>query len=101
MDIKLEGRHVEIGDELKERITARLETLGKRFGPITHARVSIEKKAHQNDQRAEATAVVNIAGATITSTRESATVVAAVNEVLETLTLDLQEHVERSRKDHR
>ena len=101
MDIKLEGRQVEIGDELKERIESKLENLSKRFGPITHARVSIEKKSHNNEQRAEVVAVVNISGTTITVNRESATVVVAVNEMLETLSLELQTYVEKKRKDHR
>lgn len=101
MDIKLEGRQVEIGAELRERIETRLDSLDKRFGPITHARVSVEKKSHVNEQRAEVTALVNLAGHTVAVTRESSTVVAAVNEALETLTEDVKTYVERSRKAHR
>ncbi|MBF0159454.1 MAG: ribosome-associated translation inhibitor RaiA [Magnetococcales bacterium] len=101
MDIKIEGRQVEIGSELQERIEKRMDSLDQRFGPITHARISVEKKAHKNEQRAEVTAVVNIAGGTITASREAATVVGAVNDVMETLTLELQTHVEKSRKDYR
>ncbi|MBF0368355.1 MAG: ribosome-associated translation inhibitor RaiA [Magnetococcales bacterium] len=101
MDIKLEGRQVELGDELRERIQKRMENLDQRFGPITHARVSIEVKAHKNDQRAEAKAVVNVAGTTITATKENSTVVASVNDVLDTLTKELKDHVERSKKKRR
>lgn len=100
MEIKLEGRQVEIGDELKERINKRLDALDKRFGPITHARVSIEKKAHRNEQRAEAVCVINLSGNTLTATKESPTVVGAVNELMDTLTENLLEYVER-KKDHR
>ncbi|MBF0448904.1 MAG: ribosome-associated translation inhibitor RaiA [Magnetococcales bacterium] len=101
MEIKLEGRQVDIGNELQERITKRLDSLDRRFGPITHARISIERRPHNNEQRAEATAVVNIAGSTITAVKESATVVAAVNETLDTLTENLKGHVEKTKKDHR
>lgn len=101
MEIKLEGRQVELGSELQERITKRFENLDQRFGPITHARFTVERRPHNNDQRAEGTAVVNIAGSTITATKESATVVAAVNDTLETLTENLKGHVDKNKKDHR
>ncbi len=101
MEIKLEGRQVELGSELQERIKKRLDSLDRRFGPITHARFSVERRPHKNEQRAEAKAVVNIAGSTITAAKESATVVAAVNETLDTLTQNLKAHVEKKKKDHR
>lgn len=101
MEIKLEGRHVELGTELRDRVQKRFEGLDARFGPLTHARLSVEKKAHKNEQRAEATAVVNLAGVSITATKEAASVVAAVNETLDTLTENLNEYSEKSRKDHR
>ncbi|MBF0309781.1 MAG: ribosome-associated translation inhibitor RaiA [Magnetococcales bacterium] len=97
MDVKLEGRQVEIGNELRERIEKRLENLDRRFGPITHARLSVEKKAHRNEQRAEVTAVINIPGQTLTATKEAATVVEAVNETLDTLTEEIQEIVKKAK----
>lgn len=100
MEIKLEGRQVEIGDELRERISKRLEALDKRFGPITHARVSIEKKAHRNEQRAEAMCVINLSGNTLTATKEASTVVGSVNDLMDTLTENLLEYVEK-KKEHR
>ncbi|MBF0425811.1 MAG: ribosome-associated translation inhibitor RaiA [Magnetococcales bacterium] len=100
MDIKLEGRNVELGNELRERIQKRMEAMDRRFGPITHARVTVQKNAHKNEGRAEVTAVVNVSGNTLTAKKESATVVAAVNEAMETLDLELQHFVEKN-KDHR
>ena len=101
MEIKLEGRQVELGEELRERIRSRLESMDKRFGPITHARVSIERSVRKTEQRAKVTAVVNLAGATMTVTKEAATVVAAVNETLEILSLELAQHSEKTKKNHR
>ena len=101
MEIKLEGRQVELGEELRERIRSRLESMDKRFGPITHARVSIERSVRKTEQRAQVTAVVNLAGATMTVTKEAATVVAAVNETLEILSLELAQHSEKTKKNHR
>ncbi|MBF0138904.1 MAG: ribosome-associated translation inhibitor RaiA [Magnetococcales bacterium] len=98
MEIKLEGRQLDIGDELKDRITKRLENLDHRFGPITSARFTIEKHAHKNEQRAEAKAVINVPGITITATKESATVMAAVNETIDTLTEELKTHAEKKKK---
>ncbi|MBF0177782.1 MAG: ribosome-associated translation inhibitor RaiA [Magnetococcales bacterium] len=100
MDIKFEGRNVELGDELRERIQKRMEAMDRRFGPVTHARVSVQKNAHKNEGRAEVTAVVNVSGTTLTAKRESATVVAAVNDALETLDLELQ-HFTEKHKEHR
>ncbi|MBF0193691.1 MAG: ribosome-associated translation inhibitor RaiA [Magnetococcales bacterium] len=101
MEIKLEGRQVDLGSELQERIKKRLDSLDRRFGPITHARFTVERRPHKNEQRAEAKAVVNIAGSTITAAKEAPTVVAAVNETLDTLTENLKGHVEKTKKDHR
>ncbi|MBF0383691.1 MAG: ribosome-associated translation inhibitor RaiA [Magnetococcales bacterium] len=101
MEIKLEGRQVDLGNELQERIKKRLDSLDRRFGPITHARVTVEKRPHNNEQRAEAKAIINIAGSTITVAKEAATVVAAVNETLDILTENLKGHVEKKKKDHR
>ena len=101
MEIKMEGRQVDLGDPIKDKITERFKNLDKRFGPITHARLSVEKKAHNNDQRAEVKAVVNITGSTITAKKEMPTVLQAVNETLDTLTLELKSHVEKTRKSHR
>lgn len=98
MEIKMEGRQVEIGAELQERIHTRLGNLDHRFGPITNARVSIERKAHKNEQRAEAKAIVNVVGATITATKEAASVMAAVNEMIDILTEELQTHAERRKE---
>ncbi|MGN7611362.1 HPF/RaiA family ribosome-associated protein [Magnetococcales bacterium HHB-1] len=95
MDLKIEGRQIEIGNELRERVQKRMDSLDQRFGPITHARLSIEKKAHRNDQRIEVKAIVNIVGKTITVHRAAPTVIAGVNETLETLTRDIRTHVEK------
>ncbi|MBF0162021.1 MAG: HPF/RaiA family ribosome-associated protein [Magnetococcales bacterium] len=101
MEIKLEGRQVELGDELCERIRSRLENLDERFGPITHARISVERSVRKIEQRAKVTAVVHISGSTLTVSKDSPTVVAAVNETLETLSLELAEHIEKTKKSHR
>ena len=101
MEIKLEGRQVELGEALQERIRSRLEAMDERFGPITHARVSVDRSARKSEQRAKVTAVVNVVGTTLTVSKESATVVAAVNDTLETLSLELAEHTEKKKKNHR
>ena len=101
MEIKLEGRQVELGDELQERIRGRLDALDQRFGPITHARVSVDRSMRKNEQRAKVTAVINVVGTTLTVSKESATVVVAVNDTLETLSLELAEHTEKTKKNHR
>ena len=101
MEIKLEGRQVELGDELKERVRKRLEGLDDRFGPLTHARVTVSRNARKNEQRAQVVAVVNIAGSTITASKDSPTVVAAVNECMDTLTEMLKDHVDKTKKAHR
>ncbi|WP_130471866.1 HPF/RaiA family ribosome-associated protein [Candidatus Magnetaquicoccus inordinatus] len=101
MEIKLEGRQVELGDELCERIRNRMTSMDQRFGPITHARLSVERSVRKIEQRAKVTAVVHISGTTVTVTKETPTVVAAVNEALETLSLELAEHVEKTKKSHR
>jgi putative sigma-54 modulation protein len=98
MEIKLEGRQVDLGDELRERITSRLDNLDRRFGPITHARISVERKAHRNNSRAEATAVINVAGHTIAVSKDAPNVVTVINELLDTLTNDMRTHVEKTKK---
>lgn len=100
MDIKFEGRQVDLGNELRERVTQRLQGLDKRFGPITHARLSVEKKAHKNEQRAAAKAVASLAGATLTAAKEAPTVLQSVNDVLDTLTNEMKSFSEK-KKDKR
>ncbi|MBF0622406.1 MAG: ribosome-associated translation inhibitor RaiA [Magnetococcales bacterium] len=92
MDIKMEGRQVELGDDLRERIQSRFDSLDDRFGPMSHARISVEKKAHKNDQRAEVTAVVHIGKTTLTASKEAPTVIAAVNDTLDTLTREIKNY---------
>lgn len=101
MDIKMEGRNLDLGDELRERIQTRLDSLNDRFGPMTSARVTVSKNAHKNDQRAEATAVVNVLNSTITATKEAPTVVGAVNDTLDTLTREISTKVAKTKKNHR
>ncbi|MBF0126369.1 MAG: ribosome-associated translation inhibitor RaiA [Magnetococcales bacterium] len=101
MEVKIEGRQVDIGDELRERINKLFDNLDQRFGPLTHARISVERKAHNNEQRASAKTVVNVAGKTLSAAKESATVVGAVNDTMETLTQELLTHLEKSKKNHR
>ncbi|MBF0624841.1 MAG: ribosome-associated translation inhibitor RaiA [Magnetococcales bacterium] len=101
MEIKFEGRQVDLGDELRQRVQKRFDSLDKRFGPITHARLSVEKMAHKNEQRAVVKAIVNIAGNTLTATRDAPTVMNAVNDTLDTLTQELQTYVEKKNKEHR
>ena len=101
MEIKLEGRQVELGDELQDRIRNRLENLDRRFGPITHARVSVERSVKKIEQRAKVKVVVNVPGDTITISKEAPTVVAAVNEALEILGLELKEYSEKKQKKNR
>lgn len=98
MEMKLEGRHVELGAEIQERITKKLNNLDQRFGPVTHARVTVERKSRKNEKRASATLVINIAGKTLSVSKEAATVVAAVNEGLDGMTHELQTYVEKKRK---
>ena len=101
MEIKLEGRHVELGAELQERINKRLDSFDQRFGPITHARVTVERKARKNEQRATAKLVINIAGATLTVSKEAPNVVAAVNEALDAIHHELKTHVDKKRKSNK
>ena len=101
MEIKLEGRQVELGDELRQRIQKRLDSLDQRFGPITHARITVSRNAHKNEQRAKVQAVINVAGGTITASKETPTVVAAVNDTLDKLTEKLKEHVDKTKKKKR
>ncbi|MBF0212618.1 MAG: ribosome-associated translation inhibitor RaiA [Magnetococcales bacterium] len=101
MEVKIEGRQVDIGDELRDRIQKQFDNLDQRFGPLTHGRISVERKAHNNEQRASVKTVVNVAGKTISATKESATVIGAINETLDTLTEELLTHAEKSKKSHR
>ncbi|MBF0589495.1 MAG: ribosome-associated translation inhibitor RaiA [Magnetococcales bacterium] len=101
MDIKIEGRQVEIGNELRERIQKRMNNLDKRFGPLTHARMTVEKNPHHKQNPAMAKAVVNLAGKSITATKEAENIMAAVNETLDTLAHEVQEHAEKKKTGRR
>lgn len=101
MDVKFEGRNVELGAELRERMQKRFDGLDSKFGPLTYARMTVEKTAHKNEQRAEATALVNLTGISLTATKEAATVVGAVNEALDTLTEVIKAHSDRAKDAHR
>lgn len=101
MDVKLEGRNVDLGSELREKVQKRFDSLDSKFGPITYARLTVEKTAHKNEQRAEATALVNLSGNSLTATKEAATVVGAVNDALDTLTEVIKAHADRAKEAHR
>ncbi|MBF0612848.1 MAG: hypothetical protein G8345_22070 [Magnetococcales bacterium] len=101
MDVKLEGRNVDLGAELREKVQKRFDSLDSKFGPLTYARLTVEKHAHKNEQRAEATVVVNMSGTSLTATKDSATVVGAVNDAMDTLTEVIKAHGDRQKEAHR
>ncbi len=101
MEVKMEGRQVELGDELRDRIQKQFDSLDQRFGPLTHARISVERKAHKNEERAITKTVVNVAGKTISASKKAQTIIGSVNETMDTLTQELLTHAEKSKKKHR
>lgn len=92
-DIHIEGRHLEILPEWREKIAEELARLQEHYhDPILHARVEIIGTAHHRHGALEIHLVTSIPGDTITINRQGEWVLPLIVEAFDALDRRLSEH---------
>jgi len=100
LDIHIEGQHVEILPEWREKIDEELARLQKHYrDPILHARVEIIGTAHHRLGAFEVHLVAAVAGDTITLMRQGAYVLPLIVEAFDALDRRLHTHSEVVRQE--
>lgn len=95
LDIHVEGRHLEILPEWREKIEEELARLQKHyFDPIQHARVEIIGTGHHRLGTFEIHLVASVAGTTLTITRQGEFVLPLIVEAFDVLDRRLEEYSE-------
>jgi cold shock CspA family protein/ribosome-associated translation inhibitor RaiA len=93
LDIHIEGQHVELEPEWREKIEAELARLQKHYhDPILHARVEVIGTAHHRLGAFEVHLVVSVAGDPITIIRQGELVQPLLVEAFDVLDRRLLEH---------
>ncbi len=93
LDVHIEGQHLEILPEWREKIAAELTRLQDHYaGPIPHARVEIIGTAHHHLGAFEVHLVVNVPGEVITVNRQGGVVLPLLVEAFAVLDRRLEEH---------
>lgn len=95
MDVRIEGRQVEILPEWREKIEEELARLQKHYrDPILHARVEVMGTAHHHLGAFEIHLVVNVPGDTLTLVRQGDLVLPLIVEAFDALDRRLRQHLE-------
>ncbi len=93
LDVHIEGRHLEILPEWREKIEAELARLQNHHsGPILHARTEITGTAHHHLGSFEVQMVVSVPGEVITVKRQGESVLPLLVEAFDVLDRRLEEH---------
>lgn len=93
LDIHIEGQHLEISPEWREKIEAELARLQKHYhDPILHARVELIGTAHHRLGAFEVHLVVSVTGDTITILRQGDLVLPLLVEAFDVLDRRLLQH---------
>lgn len=99
MELQIEGQHVDIYEELREMITARLEKLNARHGDIIHARVSLVKSGHHQQGSDEARIFLSMNRRKILQAAKiGKTLEEAINTALDALQRELSDYRNRRRE---
>jgi ribosomal subunit interface protein len=92
-DVHIKGRNVEILPEWRKKIEAELERLQKHsFETILHARVEVIGTGHHRHGAFEIHLAANVAGKTLTVTRQGEYVLPLIVEAFNALDRRLREH---------
>jgi cold shock CspA family protein len=93
LDVHLEGRHLEILPDWREKVEEELARLQKHYhDPIIHARVEIVGTGHHRHGAFEVHLVASIPGDTITLMRQGEQVLPLLVEAFDALDRRLSEH---------
>jgi ribosome-associated translation inhibitor RaiA/cold shock CspA family protein len=90
MDIHIEGHHTQVGPEVREWITQRLEALDTPYQDILHARVTLLKHERHHKGSEEVRIFVTLPGKTLPATGTGETLDDALYEAMEIITQDLR-----------
>ncbi len=99
LDVRIEGRSVELLPEWKERIEGELARLQRRYNdPILHARVEIIGTAHHRKGMFEMRVVAGVPGNVLTVTRQGELVMPLIVEAFDVLDRRLQDNSDTKQK---
>lgn len=97
MLVKIAGRHVEVGDSLREHCETKVNDLNKYFDQMTDANISFHKDNHKH--RADVT--INANGLTLHAQGEGADFYPAIDDATLKITKQLKKYKERISKHQR
>jgi ribosomal subunit interface protein len=92
MQVYIEGQHIDIQPELREKITQRLEELNAQQEDIVHARVVLDKDTHHQQGVDEVRVILSLAGKMLTAKKTAKNLYDAANAALETIERELKEY---------
>jgi putative sigma-54 modulation protein len=98
MRIEVKGRNVVIGDELRERITKRLEKIAKQVSPLAQCDVELSEERNpsiSDSQIAEVT--LRLKGTTLRARNASSSHVQSVNMAADELARQVKRHRDKKR----
>lgn len=91
MELHIDEQHVNVGPEMRARITQRLEALNTPHEDIVHARVTLLKQTHHRQGSDEARVFLTLPGKTLSATRTGDTLDDAVYQVMDVITRELHD----------
>jgi ribosome-associated translation inhibitor RaiA/cold shock CspA family protein len=90
MDVHIEGHHTQVGPEVREWITQRLEALDAPYQDILHARVTLLNHERHHKGSEEVRVFVTLAGKTLQATGAGDTLDDALYEALAVMRRELR-----------
>ena len=91
MNVKIEGQHTPVTDDVKVMVTERLEALNEPHDDIVHARVTLIKHERHNKGSDEVRVFLTLSGKSLSTKRQADTLDEALNAALDVLTRQLRD----------
>lgn len=91
MNVKIEGQHTQVDDDVKLMVTERLQALNDPYDDIVHVRVSFIKHKRHNKGSDEVRMFLTLSGKSISIKRQADTLDEALNDALDVVTRQLRE----------
>ncbi len=91
MNIKLEGQHTQVDEDVQLLVTERLEALNEPYDDIVHARVTFIKHERHKKGSDEVRMFLSLSGKSISIKRQADTLDEALNATLDVVTRQVRE----------
>lgn len=99
MRIELQGRNVELTDELREQVTMRFKRVGKQVSELASLEVKLSEERNPSiADKYVAEATLRVKGATLRAREASPEMVHSIHEAAEDIRRQVKRHREKRRK---